>query len=602
MPGVSRFTLDADPDAVLAAGAGLRALGEHLEEQWGRVAAAPASYQGSWTGAAATAVTSEIEALAGHLGASAPCFAAAGEAVRSLGEALAHAQDVQLPALERRWEEAQADHAAAVAAALGRHGDALAATTPGTAPEEARLRRDEAGRARDRAVGSAGAARTSAQAAVQRDVDALREELRAHAARTGAALSAAVLVAVPDALVAAAGGALTEITPWSSLAGALADAVLRGTVEDVLAGGALTDLREALADPPLGRTAELSAVLDRARALGVPPRQYGGALEGYWTSRAADEVGIDLLAWDVTAGAEANRATIEAVYRYYADLHLEDPDLEWAGMAALIGPSFAAGFFDLAQFRGFAQRVQDLPLPPGVRLPPGVGDLAELGDDELAVYETALLSMQKEIFGDMAPGHQAYREGGVAALEEMAAAGVLPGTTARAWRDIASGDPARVAAGNEALLLREQYEVIDDDYGRMRAHDPSGEAFTWALTLVGAPSIPGASGYPDVFPLVVAVETPGPERLGPWDNPAQGTAHVTTPLPDGDVADFDDRWALIQEDTLPAYRTLLEDDPGAVRALLEQDVGDRVEAMRTLPHRLDDIAAQLADWDVRFEQ
>ncbi|MEJ5888673.1 hypothetical protein WDZ16_09365, partial [Pseudokineococcus marinus] len=566
------------------------------------VAAAPASYRDSWTGAAATAVTSEIEALAGHVGAASPCFAAAGDAVRGFGEALAQAQDVGLPALRRRWEEADADHAAAVAAALGRRDEAVAATPPASTPEDARLRRDEADRARAAAVGAADSALGAERAAVRREVDLLREGLRAHASRTGSALQAAVLVAVPDALVESAGLAGRAAGPWSSLADVLAGAVMRAAAEGALQGGALTDLREALASPPVGRTDELAALLDRARALGVPPPQYGAALEGYWTSRAADEAGIDLLAWDVTAGADANRGTIEAVYRYYADLYLEDPDLEWAGMAALIGPSFAAGFFDLAQFRGVAERLQDLPLPPGVRLPPGVEDLAQLGEDELAFYETTLLSMQKEIFGDMAPGHQAYREGGAAALEEMAAAGVLPGTTAQAWRDIASGDRDRVAAGNGALLLREQYEVIDDDYDRMRAHAPSGEAFTWALTLVGAPSIPGASGYPDVFPLEVAVETPGPERLGPWDNPAQGTAHVTTPFPDGNVADFDDRWALIEEDTLPAYRSLLDDDPGTVRALLEQDVGERVEQMRTLPHRLDDIAAQLADWDVRFEQ
>jgi len=340
---------------------------------------------------------------------------------------------------------------------------------------------------------------------------------------------------------------------------------VRRAAAAALSGGALTDLREALAAPPTGRTDELAAMVDRARALGVPPPQYGTALEAYWTARAADEAGVDLASWDVTAGAEANRETVEAVCTSYAGLFLEDPDLEWAGTAALIGPSFAAGFFDLDQFRRFAQLAQRLTLPPEVTVLPE--PLARIGEAELRFYETTLLSMQKEIVNDMAPLHQSYREGGVAALEELRAAGVVDPVTSGAWQ-----------------------------------HGPSGEAFTWALTLVGEPSIPGAAGYPDVFPVPVPVETPGPLALGPWDNPLQGTALVTTPFPDGNVADVEDRWALIEEGTLPAYRALLEHDPALVGSLLGTDVHERIDEMRTLRHRLDDIAAQLADWHVRSEQ
>ncbi|MEJ5914393.1 hypothetical protein [Pseudokineococcus sp. 1T1Z-3] len=78
-----------------------------------------------------------------------------------------------------------------------------------------------------------------------------------------------------------------------------------------------------------------------------------------------------------------------------------------------------------------------------------------------------------------------------------------------------------------------------------------------------------------------------------------GTLHVEHDV----LARVDDQFdELAAADTLPAYRTLLEEDHDVVRALLQQDVGERVEQMRTLPHRLDDIAAQLADWHVEVEQ
>ena len=86
---------------------------------------------------------------------------------------------------------------------------------------------------------------------------------------------------------------------------------------------------------------------------------------------------------------------------------------------------------------------------------------------------------------------------------------------------------------------------------------------------------------------------------GSGDNPVRGTVTVTTPLPAGNVANFDDRWALIEKDTLPAYEHLTRDQ---VLQQLQTPVGERSDAY-LLRNRIDDIASDLATgWRVDVRQ
>ena len=105
-----------------------------------------------------------------------------------------------------------------------------------------------------------------------------------------------------------------------------ADGGISQWVDELVLLGVLADVR---GDHGLGRD-------DRAREL-----------RDLWAQVAADRAGIDLEGWDPSAGAFANEDTIVAVYEYYGQLFLDHPELQWAGMANMIGPSFAAGFFDL---------------------------------------------------------------------------------------------------------------------------------------------------------------------------------------------------------------------------------------------------------------
>ncbi|MGQ0625085.1 MAG: WXG100 family type VII secretion target, partial [Sporichthyaceae bacterium] len=116
------------------------------------------------------------------------------------------------------------------------------------------------------------------------------------------------------------------------------------------------------------------------------------------------------------------------------------------------------------------------------------------------------------------------------------------------------------------------------------------------------PSIPGAEGFAEFRPL--AISTPDSIRLDPpgpgsIDIPLPGQISSTTPLPDGNLANVDDRWALLESDTLPAYQRLLADDPGLAGEIIGSDVADRIEANR-LHHHVDDIAERLSSgWDIQ---
>lgn len=300
--------------------------------------------------------------------------------------------------------------------------------------------------------------------------------------------------------------------------------------------------------------------MDEAADTGlIPPKAIGYArfLSDYWNHKALIKAGIDLDMWNINLGTEANWETIKKVYDYYGRLYLDHPELQWAGMANLIGPSFAGGFRDLAMFRDILDTVGFVP-----GLPPAVWNLVkQFSDEELRFFETTLLGMQKEIFLDQARQHEAFLGGGMKEIERLLAAGEIDQETATAWARIASGDPAQIAEGNRYLLKREQKEIIDDNYDEMRNHPVTGEAMTQMITLIGAASIPGAKPFPEVFP-------------------------------GGNIADKDDRWALIDKDTLPAYQDLLRNHPDTVRDIIESDFTKRTEDMR-ITNRLPEVVDRL---------
>ena len=320
-------------------------------------------------------------------------------------------------------------------------------------------------------------------------------------------------------------------------------------------------------------------------------------LRRYWLDRAFDSAGIDASHWDPARGVDANRRTIECVYDYYGRLYERQHRLQWAGMANLIGPSFYAGFLDigvlpdtgrrlLAAFRRLIaagrRRIEELLRRDRT--------LDALIDEGLGFFEITFLTMQRKIFEDQALMHEAYLTGGADAIRALGAAGIIDAATVAAWEQIDSGDTERVQEGNRTLLYREQHDIIDHFYVNMRAYaPPQGRAFTYLLTLAGSPAVPGAKGYTAVFPLTLAARIAG------------GAIAVRTPLADGDIAVFANRWRLIEEDTLPAYQRFITDDAAQARALVATPIGSRIGRFRLLRRLGIIVVALLTHWRIRFQ-
>ena len=217
--------------------------------------------------------------------------------------------------------------------------------------------------------------------------------------------------------------------------------------------------------------------------------------------------------------------------------------------------------------------------------------LAGRAAGDLGFYETTFLTMQKKIFEDQAPMHEAYLAGGVAQIEEFYRARIIDAATLEAWRQIDAGrrDPAAdtVADGNRMLLFREQHDIIDWYYARM-----------FALPVAAGPNLHvsadarrRAVGAPrSVFPA--AVPAPGRRRLPPIAISAR------TPLAEGNIAIFADRWKLIDTDTLPAYLAFIRDHPDQARAMVATPLSQRVSRYRLLARAGQLAAGTLTRWEV----
>ena len=322
------------------------------------------------------------------------------------------------------------------------------------------------------------------------------------------------------------------------------------------------------------------------------------------------KAGIDPAAWDPTLGFAANEANVYAVYDYYSSLYLSDPEkFWWAGMASMIGPSFVAGMTDLSDAGLITEHHRKARRDgghdagdPRHRSATSPASPLPSSQEELEFYETRLLLMQKEIFLDMAVAHEAYLDGGMDTIERLYANDpYLAGASAvDAWRRIdrgaATGNTELVAEGNRDLLLREQLNVIDDDYRRMKQRPVTGEAFTYVFTAAGSTVDPRCQrlrrGVPDQCRGAcqhrrragrVAPGRPAARR-GRGRGGHRHAAYRTGTSPTSTTAGRSSR-------RTPSRPTSSwsNNDPDEAARILSTPVADRVEEWRIV-HRIDDIA------------
>ncbi|WP_225726611.1 MULTISPECIES: hypothetical protein [unclassified Nocardia] len=325
---------------------------------------------------------------------------------------------------------------------------------------------------------------------------------------------------------------------------------------------------------PLDESA-LRAALDAARADGIDPKRYATLLHQYWMVVATDSAGIDITGWDPTRGVRANEATFNQVYVNYLRLATQHPDFWWAGLAGLAGGSFASGFFDmrdvgvLIDLTGIHQlgdAVADLlrGTPPELTalLPDDVRLLATEGSRltgaDLSWYQTRLMIMQRHIFTDLVPMHEAYAADGMRAIDELFAAGVIDESLHTAWQSIASGTQAGYVDALIRMTDREQNHVIADQWDATSAgRAPISRALTYVSTLAGKAAVPGVRA-PGVFaPITVRAEVGG------------RTVTLRAPLPDFNWADRDTRWTYIMGDLVPRHIDMESNTPFAATVLGE---------------------------------
>ena len=249
-----------------------------------------------------------------------------------------------------------------------------------------------------------------------------------------------------------------------------------------------------------------------------------------WQALALERAGIDPSLWKPELGVDFNHALLPKVYEYYAELYRQNPNFEWAGLAAVVGPGFLGAFEDLGDGSDLARAVAFFAYATGEPLP---GGASETISAEVGWYETEFLTMQKNIFMDLAPAHEAYRLGGIAAIEHLAATGQISRQTLLGFRQLDAGerlgDPDMIDQSAATLVVREQLGVIQPNYDRMRDR-PFGELVTRVFTFAGRPSVPEGRSYGEVYPLEVkATVASPPDPARPVRAPGRGDAEARDP-------------------------------------------------------------------------
>ncbi|WP_280216579.1 hypothetical protein [Nocardia neocaledoniensis] len=343
----------------------------------------------------------------------------------------------------------------------------------------------------------------------------------------------------------------------------------------------------------------LLAALEEARADGIAPARYGTLLHQYWLVVATDNAGIDLAGWEPYRGVAANAATFPQVYVNYFRIAAARPDFYWAGLAGLAGGSFASGFFDLGDIGGvlsvggiheLGSAVADLlrVTPPELvaALPADIGGLATLGPRlsaaDLAWYQTRLMIMQKHIFLDLVPMHEAYLAEGMAGIDEMRAAGVINEHIRTAWVGIDSGTDEGRADALVRMADREQNEIIADQWDVTAAgRDGMGRVMTYVTTVGGKAAVPGTRAPGQYDPVTVRA----------------GGLGLRVPLPGFNWADRETRWAYIVDDLLPRHLDLCLDQARALSVFREpfQAKLARGRMFARLPELITDLTTQ---WQV----
>lgn len=335
----------------------------------------------------------------------------------------------------------------------------------------------------------------------------------------------------------------------------------------------------------------LGRLLTAARNSGVSADRYAALLFQYRLVQATSTAGIDLAAWNPADGFHANRGNMIKSYRYYENLQMAHRELQWAGMAGMVGSDFGGGIADVvlagdvyqfSRLQPVAAQIIDAATNVSSGLinifPKGFRTLAYSADKitpaDLQWFSKQILVMQKAIFADLMPMHVAYVRDGLTGVAEFRSAGIIDDDIYQAWAGVASGNSARIAKGNETLLRREQFDVVGWQFDAVRAYrkaDGVGEALTYAMTLAGSPSIAGVPALRNFIPFTYTGKLPDGR-----------TVTVDTPIADWDWSRFDLRWKYVTTELLPRYQNMVNNQWGRLVAQMKVPYEQQFESHRPI--------------------
>ncbi|MDI9915981.1 hypothetical protein [Rhodococcus sp. IEGM 1379] len=355
---------------------------------------------------------------------------------------------------------------------------------------------------------------------------------------------------------------------------------------------------------PLDRS-ELKSALSSARNSGIDPSRYATLLRQYWLVVGAENANIELANWDPQRGLAANRTTIDDVYVNYLRMTNAHPELYWSGMAGLAGVSFASGFYDLGDastilsVNGVHQLADAAagvvaafppgttsPLPSDLQLLITQGPHTDSGDIDW--YVTRLLTMQKHIFMDLVPMHEAYIALGSKGIEEFERAGLFDDNISQAWQGISEGTPDSLADALIRMASREQNQVIADQWDTTtQGRGSIGRVLTYVTTVAGKPAVPGTPAPGTYAPIEVTVNLAGARTA------------VTAPLPAFNWADREPRWSFIADELAPSYITAVQQHSRETQAILANPFTEMSARGRLIP-RLPDLLYDLTTgWELQ---
>ncbi|HTV49184.1 MAG TPA: hypothetical protein VMG59_12150 [Phycisphaerae bacterium] len=168
-----------------------------------------------------------------------------------------------------------------------------------------------------------------------------------------------------------------------------------------------------------------------------------------WQSATDQLAGINESTWIPSKGYANNSQNVNNVYKFYQTIYEANPNLLWAGLAAVAGSNDVLWTLKILNSLAVYDPTDDLP-----------------------ITEDTLLTMQQNIYKDLAWQQVAYQFGRIDAVTNIYLSGGITPENYQTWlkidNGIQTGISKQIVTGNYELLYREQFMIVTPGYVKLR--------------------------------------------------------------------------------------------------------------------------------------